>query len=146
MSLFSKNLSMRTLDLLERGMNASVMRRKVLANNIANVSVPHFKRSEVSFEADLKRAVESEKASAHAMPLRTDDSRHISMSPFRVRDYRRVQPRVHIDALSSMRNDGNNVDMEDESMKIARNQLRYSLMANRVGRQFSHLNQLMRLA
>lgn len=146
MSLFSGNLSMRTIDLLEKGMDSAVLRRQVLANNIANVSVPHFKRSEVSFESDLKRAIESQQAALETAPLRTDDPRHLVSSPFRVRDYQRVHPRVHIDYLSTMRNDGNNVDMEQESMKIVRNQLHYNLMANRIGAHLRELNQLLRLA
>ena len=45
MSSFSGEF-MKHVDLLERGVDAAVLRNKILANNIANVDVPHFKRSE----------------------------------------------------------------------------------------------------
>lgn len=145
--LFQNNLTMRAQDMLEMGMDASLKRRSVLANNIANVSVPNFKRSEVSFESDLKRAVESERNfEESAIRLRTDDPKHVSRAPTHYRDYRTVSPKVHLDYLSKMRNDGNNVDMEDESMKIVRNQLHFGLLANRIGGNYRQLNQLIRLA
>lgn len=147
MGLFQESLTMRSMNMLERGMDAALVRRRVLADNIANVSVPHFKRSEVSFEADLKRAVESERVfDEQSTRLRTEDPKHFARSPGDYRDYLGVKPRVHLDYLSSMRNDGNNVDMEDESMKIVRNQLHYSMLANRIGNNFRQLNQLVRLA
>jgi len=59
--MFEKTHFMKTQDLLHRGMNASVTRRKVLSDNIANVDVPHFKRSELVFESMIQRALESEK-------------------------------------------------------------------------------------
>lgn len=58
--MFTNTYYMKTQDLLERGLNNATFKRKVLADNIANVDVPNFKRSEVSFEANLKRALESE--------------------------------------------------------------------------------------
>ncbi|HNL11339.1 MAG TPA: DNA-binding transcriptional repressor EbgR, partial [Turneriella sp.] len=51
----------RTQYLLEKGMDVSQMRHKVFADNIANVDTPHFKRSEVGFEAELRRVIELEK-------------------------------------------------------------------------------------
>ena len=127
-------------------MSTAVLRKQVLANNMANISVPHFKRSEVAFEAELKRAIDSERKATETYPLTVTHKDHISTSNFAVRDYRTVNPRVHIDYLSSMRNDGNNVDLEDEKAKDVRNDMSYGLMSNRLGAQFRLLNQLSRLA
>ena len=55
--MFELNGMMRTNYLLEKTMNAETLRRKVISNNIANADVPHFKRSEVNFASELKRAV-----------------------------------------------------------------------------------------
>jgi hypothetical protein len=49
-----------TVELLHRTMDVSVMRRQVISNNIANAETPHFKRTDVNFEAELKRAFESQ--------------------------------------------------------------------------------------
>jgi len=43
-------------------MDASLIRRDVISNNIANADVPNFKRSVVNFESELKRALNSEKS------------------------------------------------------------------------------------
>ena len=55
--MFIDSLMMRANYLLEKGLDTESLRRKVIANNIANVDVPHFKRSEVNFESELKRGI-----------------------------------------------------------------------------------------
>ncbi|HNI89819.1 MAG TPA: hypothetical protein PKX55_16825, partial [Leptospiraceae bacterium] len=67
--MFTDTYFMKTQDLLERGLNNASFKRRILADNIANADVPHFKRSEVTFEANLKRALESEESEKkHAVP------------------------------------------------------------------------------
>jgi flagellar basal-body rod protein FlgB len=58
--MFSNTGFGNTIDLLHRTMDVSVMRRQVISNNIANAETPHFKRTDVNFEAELKRAFESQ--------------------------------------------------------------------------------------
>ena len=144
MSWFDQSLTMRSLKILEMGMGAAQQRRAVLADNIANVDVPHFKRSELVFEMPLKRALESERMAQEPLPLRVTNDQHINSRRFK--DYRNVAPRRAVDYLSEMRNDGNNVDIEDEMTKVARNQLQYSLMVDRLNGTFRQLNQLTRRA
>lgn len=147
MSLFDQTITMRSMNLLEKGLDAAVLRRQVLANNIANVDVPHFKRSEVAFESELKRALDDEASlnqDEETLHLHTTRPEHIQRR--RYKHYGRVEPRVHIDYNSSMRNDGNNVDIEDEVSKLVRNQMQYNMMVDRIGGTFRQLNQLNRLA
>jgi flagellar basal-body rod protein FlgB len=135
---------MRSIDMLERGMDAAMVRRNVVANNIANVDVPHFKRSEVAFEAELKRALDSERVVEETPRLLTLHKEHISgPAP---RDYRSVRPQIKTDYATSMRNDGNNVDIEDEITQMNRNQMQYNLIADRLGSNFRLLNSLIRLS
>lgn len=135
---------LRTLKMLEMGLDASAVRRDVIANNIANVDVPGFKRSDVSFEADLKRAIDSQRSVAEDAPLTTLHPGHYARREPRALEA--VKPMTHIDYSSSMRNDGNNVDIEDEVMKQVRNQLQFSLMADRVAGKFQEWNSLIRMA
>ena len=86
-----------SIGLLEKGVDAAVLRRKILANNIANVDVPHFKRSELIFESELKRAIHSEKQALSETPLRTQHPLHIKHR--RYRDVNKVQPKINIDYL-----------------------------------------------
>ena len=80
----------KTIDLLKRGLDVSVLRRNVIANNIANAETPNFKRSVLNFESTLKRALDSEKARVPRQFV--TDGRHI---PFHQPvDYRTVRPRL----------------------------------------------------
>ncbi|MBL8019706.1 MAG: flagellar basal body rod protein FlgB [Leptospirales bacterium] len=135
---------MRSLKLLEMGLSATSARRDVIANNIANVDVPGFKRSEVSFEADLRRAIDSERDFLEQPKLETIHPGHVDGR--RPRDYRTVEAKSHTDFLSTMRADGNNVDMEDEISKMTRNQMQYSLYVDRIGAQFRNWNSFIRMA
>lgn len=133
----------KTQYLLEKGMDVAVTRRNVIADNIANADTPHFKRSEVSFEAELKRVLDSEKAvAANAVPAKTTHERHIPF--FRSRDFREVDGRTHIDYLSTMRNDGNNVDPEHEVNMAVKTQMQYQAMATQINGNFRMLNIVLR--
>ena len=136
MTTFSK-----TVDLLHRAMDANMVRRDVIANNLANSQVPHFKRSEVTFESELKRALETEKQRP-ALELTLTDSKHIPN--WRERDYREVLPRRVLDYASTSRNNGNNVDAEQEIMLGLENQMMYTLMAQAATFEFSQVNLVLR--
>ena len=143
--MFESSFFMKTQDLLERGLNASMVKRKVSADNIANVDVPHFKRSEVTFEENLKLAIESERTEKiKTVPTKTTASRHIEF--FKSLDYREVRPKTHIDYLTSMRADGNNVDMEKEMTTAAQVQMHYNMMVERMNQNTRLLNIVMKSA
>jgi flagellar basal-body rod protein FlgB len=138
--MFLHNSFGKMVDLLHRNMDVSMLRNQVISNNLTNADTPNFKRSEINFESELKRALESEKA---APPLKAamNHPRHI---PFhRPADYRSVQPRKVLDYLSTSDNNGNNVDLEEESMLALQNQLRYQLMTQMVSNQFSQINMVL---
>ena len=138
--MFTSNSFGKTLDILHRTMDVTVLRRQVIADNIANSDTPHFKRSTVNFESELKRALESQRIKK--LPARLSDPRHI---PFeRVRDYREVVPRKVLDYLTTSKNNGNNVDLEEEMMLSLSNQLNYDLLGRVVANQFSQLNIVLR--
>ena len=49
----------KTIDLLHRALDVSTLRYSVSSNNLANAEVPNFKRTDVNFESQLKRALDS---------------------------------------------------------------------------------------
>jgi flagellar basal-body rod protein FlgB len=121
-------------------MDVSMLRQQVIADNIANADTPNFKRSTVNFEAELERALESEKSNKPKAYL--TDPRHI---PFdRQQNYRDVRPRKVLDYLSTADNNGNNVDIEQESMNLLQNQLRYRLLSKAVSEEFGRVNIVLR--
>jgi flagellar basal-body rod protein FlgB len=137
----SANSFTKTVDLLHRAMDASAVRRSVIANNLANANVPNFKRCIVYFESELKRALETEKQRP-ALELTLTNPKHIPN--WRERDYRDVQIRRVLDYTSAYNNNGNNVDPEQEFMGALENQMSYSLLAQAATFEFSQVNQVLR--
>jgi len=130
----------KSIDLLQRNMGVSTLRREVIANNIANAETPNFKRSEVSFEAELSRALASEK-----LDKSFGGVTHENHIPFRrTVDYQTVGPRISLDYLTTSKNNGNNVDVEVELMSATENQMMYELMTKATSHQFRQINIVLR--
>lgn len=130
----------RHVEMLRRSMGVSALRGEVIANNIANSDTPNFKRSVVNFESALKRALESEKVKP--FPALVTDERHMQFQ--RPIDWREVKPRVVWDYLSTSKNNGNNVDIEQESMDELHNQMMYTTLAQAVSNAFNQVNIVLR--
>jgi len=135
------NTFTKTVDLLHRAMDASTVRRQVIANNLANANVPNFKRTNVNFESDLKRALDSEKKRP-AIEMTVSDTRHFPN--YKERDYRDVQIRRVLDYASTYNNNGNNVDPEKEFMLATHNQMSYTLFAQSAAFEFSQISKVLR--
>jgi len=130
----------KTIDILQRNMDTAGLRRQVIANNIANAETPNFKRSYVNFEAELSRALSSERLNTSIGVLTHE--RHI---PFgKPIDYRDVRPRLVLDYLTTAKNNGNNVDIERELMQATENQMLYELMSSAVSFQFNQIDIVLR--
>jgi flagellar basal-body rod protein FlgB len=139
MNMFSGSFG-KTIDLMRREMDVLVLRRNVIADNIANAETPNFKRTVVNFESELKRALDSERVRPPAQFI--TDPRHI---PFRQpRDYRTVSPRLMLDYLTTSKNNGNNVDIEEEGMLAQENQLLYQTLATAINSQYNLVNLVLR--
>ncbi len=142
--MFESTRMMQTNYLLERALDVESLRRDVIANNIANVDVPHFKRSEVNFESELRRVIMEKQREDHRYPALMTDHRHI---PFYVeRDIRSVRPRVNLDYNTTLRNDGSNVDIEKEIVDATKNQMRYGAFVTMLNQNYRILKITMRPA
>lgn len=139
--MYVNNTFFKTVDLLERGMTVSQIRREVIGNNIANAETPNFKRSDINFEAQLGRALASENDKGQLKALATNP-RHIPF--YQPLNYKDVRPRKVLDYLTDSKNNGNNVDIEQESMDSVRNQMRYELLAEALRFQFNQINMVVR--
>ena len=94
---------------LARALDATAMRNRAIANNVANVETPGYTRQDVAFEGHLKVALDS---------MRADE-------PLSVTDVKSVQPESTIDGAQPVRENGNNVDMDREMARLAENSIRY---------------------
>ena len=139
--MIANNNFSKTIDLLHRGMSVSSLRQSVIANNLANADVPNFNRTDVNFESELKRALDTEKYRP-ALELKLTHSKHIA--DWEPRDYQDVRPRRVLDYLTQSDNNGNNVDPEEEFNLLLKNQLRYMLFAQAAGYEFGQVNMVLR--
>lgn len=131
----------KTVAILQRSMDVATLRREVIANNIANADTPNFKRSTVNFEAQLKRVLDGEKTKAQPEAFLTDP-RHIAFD--QKVDWQDVKPVRVLDYLTQSKNNGNNVDLEEELMTAQQNQMMYNLMAQAAANEFNQLNIVLR--
>lgn len=111
---------------LEGAIHAASMRQQVLANNIANVDTPNFKRSDVAFEEMLSNAMGA--GGQSTLSLRTTDARHLTNGG----TTSNPAPAVVTDKNSVYNNNRNNVDIDKEMSLVAENQLRYNLFIQQV--------------
>jgi len=123
-------LSTDTLDLIQRALDASALSHSAIANNIANVDTPGFKRSEVVFEEQLKTAMAAQDGAPQQLGLARTDPRHIALN---------AAPDLVTDSTSSLRNDGNNVDIDTEVSLLAQNTVRYQTLAQITQHQFAQI-------
>lgn len=106
--------------ILEKSMQASVLRNDVIQNNIANADTPNFKRQEVQFEPYLQGVLEE-----------AEISRTLEL------DY--AQPKIVTQGFS-YRLDDNNVDIETEMVDMYKNSTRYDMMTNSVMNNYKKIN------
>lgn len=119
--------------LLRGGIAAAELRQQVIADNIANVDTPGFKRSEVLFEEML-----AGKLGGQARPKLEARRTHEKHIPFG-RNGSVVKPRLVTDDTTSMNNNANNVDIDREMALLAKNQLHYNAMIQQLNHKISML-------
>lgn len=136
--MFDQAGQMQTLKILENALDTAMLRQKVIADNIANVNTPSFKKSYVSFEDELSQALQKEKKKGSFRAI-TTDQRHIQFyEP--PKEPTKVKPQMHIEDDTFFRNDLNNVDINEEMTNLAKNSIMYEALINRVSGQFRVLN------
>jgi len=142
-------------DLLQKGLSAAWTRNAVIRNNIANVETPTFKASDVEFESLMAQAIEGSgftkyrgiathqwHINSRGFTGATTHPKHIefgSGSGSEFSDLASVEARVVERGGLSMRMDGNNVDIEDENVKLAQNSLYYNTLLEKMNSELRRL-------
>lgn len=107
-----------------QALNASALRQQVIANNLANINTPGYRRQVVHFESSLQAAL------AHRdNPLAAPFAPSLSS----------VTPEVATVSSTSERTDGNNVDPEAENVALAQNAIKYDALVELTAVQFTNL-------
>ena len=121
-----------SVDLLQKGLQASWVRNSVIRNNIANVETPGFKSSEVVFETMVAQALDG----SDFQGRKTRD-RHIDIGA--AGDVHSVSPRITQTFNTSMRMDENNVDIEAENANLAQNSIQYSTLMLKLNSELNRI-------
>lgn len=120
------------VNVVGKAADAAWQRNELIANNIANVDTPNYKRQDINFEAQLRRALgESryESVDAKVGHLSSDE----------------LKARVYTDSANfSYRVDGNNVDIDTENVELASNQIKYNGIMTSINHEFSNLKMVMK--
>ncbi|MBU3214266.1 flagellar basal body rod protein FlgB [Clostridium estertheticum] len=113
-----------TYSLLKKSMDASALRSKVSANNIANINTKNYKGLYVTFEETLKDNMAAD-------TMKTDNSKDIQAGNSN------GEIKVNRDESTSARQDGNNVDIDLEMTNQAANTLMYAALVSQVNSKIS---------
>ena len=124
MNINGSSISENTYNLLKNSMDASALRGKVIANNIANINTKGYKKLYVTFEDTLNDSMSGN-------TLKTDNNKHIQTGSSN------GEIAVQRDEGTSMRQDGNNVDIDLEMTNQAANTLMYNALVQRVSGKIS---------
>lgn len=104
-----------SMQFIKFGLDASALRGKVIANNMANINTENFKKSYVSFEENLTNAT-------NEFNLKRTKNVHLNG------ELNESLISVKKDNSTSMRTDGNNVDMDLEKVNQVSNNLMYNAL------------------
>ena len=108
-------------DQFNRALNATSQRQSLLMNNLANVNTPGYKRQDSDFHIMLEDSMDDfDRTVASKISGSSSSNR------------------------TSLRQDGNNVDMEYEVMSIANTETHYNTLTELTSRYFSGLNSVIR--
>ncbi|MDR2089593.1 MAG: flagellar basal body rod protein FlgB [Clostridiales Family XIII bacterium] len=124
-----------TTAVLQRSLDGTWQREKVIAANIANHETPGYKAIKVDFEAALDRAVRNlkrEAAVSGGSYMRALDS------------VKKADITLHENRTYSERADASNVNLEEENIEMAKVQLQYSYLTRQITDTFSRLRYAVR--
>jgi len=130
-------VSTELMDLVQRSLDASALSQQVISNNLANVDTPGFKRSDVVFNETLRKAMEARNSKPQQLALTRTDDAHFDLNAAPSLD--EVQPEVVTDVTTTLRNDGNNVDVDREVAMLSQNTVWYQTLAQITEMQFTEL-------
>ncbi len=121
------------INVLDKAADAAALRHQVLSNNIANDDTPGFKRQDVAFESELKKALG-----------KATDNTNIDKRVGNIKT-EQLKANIYTDMEGySYRLDGNNVDIETENVKLAENQIKYQGLLDSITQEFNNLKTVMR--
>ena len=124
------NIFPKSLQSLERALSTASLKQQVHSSNIANVDTPGYKSKQVSFQTALTDAQNNLSISSYKT-----NSKHISFS----NENTHFNPTIKVNGDTTYKPNGNNVDMDLEMAELAKNQLWYNAVTERVNGKLNSL-------
>lgn len=112
----SKDLTM--FDALEAGLKAANVRQSVIANNIANIDTPGFRRQDVQFKEILAKALEAGKT-----------------------DPGDLDPKVITPGNTELNEQGNDVDMDMEVGEMLKTNAQYKMFVRMLAKEYQRMSE-----
>ncbi|HZY97962.1 MAG TPA: flagellar basal body rod protein FlgB [Candidatus Baltobacteraceae bacterium] len=127
-----------TVDLLNNAVDGAGREQEQIANNLANVNTPNFRRSTVSFKEALAASLGTA-SNPDELALSTDDDRQFDINgavapvPY--------DPKAKVDETTQMRVDRSNVDVDQEMAQLQQNSGYQETMAALLKNQYAWLRE-----
>lgn len=109
-----------------KGLDAATLRGRAIADNFANVTTPGYRRIEVSFEDQLKNALEGLRSDPNHMRVGKPDLEHTMPIAYRSED-------------PTNPGEINNVDVDLEAAKLAETQIAFNFNIRMIRNQLENL-------
>lgn len=122
-----------TFQTLENSLDYATVKNQTLANNIANVDTPNYKTKDVAFKDVLSNELNSSVRTKRTRPehMSSDNTLHNTF-------------RVFEKSNTNYSHNGNNVDVDKEMTNLAKNQLYYQSIVDRMNGKFHNLQTVIR--
>lgn len=120
-------------DILSRAMQVAAKRQNLLADNIANVDTPFYKRRDLNFKEMMEYILDDKSG----ISLSSTDERHFVYAGSN------NFPRIQKDENLSWRSDRNNVDVDKELVELMQNSMWYGGVAQLLSMRFSTLRSIL---
>lgn len=122
-----------TIRTLENSLDYASAKNKVISSNIANVDTPNYKEKNVTFKNVLNDAMGS------TLEAKRTNSRHFSFTESTDREFH-----ITTNRNKSYNHNGNNVDIDKQMADLAKNQIYYNSLIDRINGKFSSLKTVIR--
>jgi flagellar basal-body rod protein FlgB len=129
LNLFSSD----SFRVLEKGLDGAQLRQKAISQNIANVDTPKYKAKTVSFKDTLTETINQNSLRAY----RTN-SKHVEFGSSN------NEPVIQTSKSTMYNHNQNNVDIDGEMAELAKNQIYYNALIERINGRFSSLKEVIR--
>ena len=121
------------INVLNKAAGASWTKNEIIANNIANVDTPDYKRRDLNFESLLSEALADNSMYTKNMDKKVANLNLAALKPDVYTEYSNL----------SYRYDGNNVDIDTEQAYLADNQIKYYTLLDSMTHEFNRLKSVL---